>query len=74
MAEVGNLLNWGMTEDYNCEPECSATVKESTTKAGTSPPPKMEEVAPPLDTSSQVSVVEMEPPWKVILSMIPPQQ
>ena len=60
MAEVGNLLNWGMTEDYDCEPECSATVKEPTTKAGTSPPPKTEEAAPPLDTSSQVSVVETE--------------
>ena len=51
MAEVGNLLNRGMTEDYNREPECSATAKEPTTEAGTSPPPKMEEVASPLDTS-----------------------
>ena len=34
--------------------------KELTTKAGTSPLPKTEKVAPPLDTSSQVSVVEME--------------
>ena len=54
-AEVGNLLNRGMTEDYDRELECSAMVKEPPTKAGTSPPPKMEEAAPPLDTSSQVS-------------------
>ena len=60
MAEVGNLLNWGMTEDYDCEPECSTMVKEPTTKAGTSPPPKTEEAALPLDTSPQVSVVETE--------------
>ena len=60
MAEVGDLLNRGMTEDYDREPECSTTAKEPTTKAGTSPPPKMEEEAPPLDTSSQVSVVEKE--------------
>ena len=60
MAEVGNLLNWGMTEDYDHEPECSAMAKGPTTKAGTSPTPKMEDLALPLDTSSQVSIVEME--------------
>ena len=59
-AEVSNLQNWGMTEDYDNELECSATAKEPTTTAGTSPPPKMEELAPPLDTSSQVSIVETE--------------
>ena len=60
MAEVGNLLNWGMAEDYDHEPECSAMAKEPTTEAGTSPPQKTEEPALPLDTSSQVNVVEME--------------
>ena len=59
-AEVGNLLNWGMTEHHNREPECSVMVKEPTTKAGTSPLLKTEEPAMPLDTSSQVSIVEME--------------
>ena len=34
--------------------------KGPTTKAGTSPSPKMEDPALPLDTSSQVSIVEME--------------
>ena len=60
MAEVNNLLTRGMTEDYDCEPEHSAMAKEPTTKAGTSPPQKMEELALPLDTSSQVSVMETE--------------
>ena len=73
-AEVGNLLNWGMTEDYDYEPECSATAKEPTTKAGTSPPLKMEEAALPLDTSSQVSVVETEASMESNPAMIPPQQ
>ena len=60
MAEVSNLLNRGMTEDYNCEPEHSVTAKEPGTKADTSPPQKVEVPVLPLDTSSQVSVVETE--------------
>ena len=60
MAEVDSLLTQGMTEDYDCEPEHSATVKEFATETDTSPPPKMEVPALPLDTSSQVSVPEME--------------
>ena len=59
-AEVGELLTWGMTEDYDHEPEHSAMAKELATKADTSPPPKMEVPALPLDTSSQASVPEME--------------
>ena len=59
-AEVGNLLTWGMTEDYNHEPEHSATAKEPATEADTSPPQKMEMPDLPLDTSSQVSVAETE--------------
>ena len=60
MAEVDGLLTRGMTEDYDHEPEHSAMVKEPATKADRSPPPKMEVPALPLDTSSQVSVAEME--------------
>ena len=52
MAEVGELLTWGMTEDYDGEPEHSAMVKELATEADISPPPKMEVPALPLDTSS----------------------
>ena len=60
MAEVGELLTWGMTEDYDHEPEHSAMEKELATKADISPPPKMEVPALPLDTSSQASVPETE--------------
>ena len=59
-AEVDNLLTRGMTEDYDRELEHSAMAKEFATKADTSPPPKMEVPALPLDTSSQVSIAEME--------------
>ena len=38
MAEVGELLTWGMTEDYDHEPEHSATAKEVATKADITPP------------------------------------
>ena len=60
MAEVHKLLTQGMTEDYNCEPEHSTVVKEFSTITETSPPPKAEVPALPLDTSSQASVAEME--------------
>ena len=56
MAEGGELLTWGMTEDYDHEPEHSATERELATTADISPPPKMEVSALPLDTSSQASV------------------
>ena len=49
-----------MTEDYNHELEHSVMVKEPATKADTSPPQKMEVPVLPLDTSSQVSIPEME--------------
>ena len=60
MAEVDKLLTWGMTEDYDCEPEHSAVAKEFATKTDTSPLLKMEAPALPLDTSSHASVAEME--------------
>ena len=59
-AEVGNLLEWGITEDYDQEPEHSAMVKEPSTKADASPPQQVEVPVWPLDTSSQVSAAEME--------------
>ena len=59
-AEVGNLLNRDMTEDYNCEPEHSTTAKEPGTEGDTSPPLKAEVPVWPLDTSSQVSVADTE--------------
>ena len=48
----------GMTEDYDREPEHSAMAKDLATETDTSPPPKTEVPALPLDTSSQVSVPE----------------
>ena len=60
MAEVGELLTQGMTEDYDCEPEHSTLEKELATKADISPPPKTELPVLPLDTPSQASVPETE--------------
>ena len=60
MAEVGELLTRGITEDYDHEPEHSTMEKELATEADISPPPKMEVPALPLDTSSQASVPETE--------------
>ena len=58
--KVGNLLDWGMTEDYDHEPEHSAMAKEPSTEADTSLPQQVEVPVWPLDTSSQGSVIEME--------------
>ena len=60
MAEVNDLINRGMVDDYNCKPEHSAMREEAAAGADVLPPPKVEVPAPPLDTSSQVSVEEME--------------
>ena len=60
MAEVGDLLDWGMTDNYDCESEQSTMAKEPGTKADTSLPTKMEVLVPPLDTSSQASDAETE--------------
>ena len=47
-------------DDYNCEPEHSAMGEEAATGADIPPPQKAEVPAPPLDTSSQASVEEVE--------------
>ena len=60
MAEVNDLLNQGMADDYNHESEHSAMEKEAATEADMPPPQKAEVPAPPLDTSSQASVEEVE--------------
>ena len=54
-AEVSNLIDCGMTDDYNHESEHSPMAEEPTTRADTLPPMKTEVSALPLDTSSQVS-------------------
>ena len=73
-AEVSELLNRGMTEDYDCEHKHPTMMKELATKADTSPPPKMEVPALPLDTSLRPVFQRQRPPWKAILSPILPQQ
>ena len=60
MAEVDDLLNQGMVDDYNHKSEHSTTGKEAAMEADIPPPQKAEVPAPPLDTSSQASVEEME--------------
>ena len=59
-AEVNDLLNRGMVNDYSCESEHSAMGKETATEADIPLQHKAEVPAPPLDTSSQASVEEVE--------------
>ena len=60
MAEVNDLIDQGMADDYNREPEHSTMGEEAAAGADIFPPPKAEISAPPLDTSSQGSVEETE--------------
>ena len=60
MAEVNDLIKQGMADNYSCEPEHSTMGEEASAGADIFPPPKAEVSAPPLDTSSQASVEEME--------------
>ena len=60
VVEVSNLMDQGMMDNYDWESEYSTMAKEPATEADTSPPTKMEVPVLLLDTSSQVSAVEME--------------
>ena len=60
MAEVNDLLDWGMTDNYDWESEHSAVEEVPATEADASPPLKMDITVLPLDTSSQASAVETE--------------
>ena len=59
-AEVNDLIDWGMMDNYDQESEHSVMVEVPTTEADASPPLKMEMSVLPLDTSSQASAAEME--------------
>ena len=59
-VEVNNLLDWGMTDNYDQESEHSVMGKVPTTEADASPPLKMETPVLTLDTSSQASAAEMK--------------
>ena len=60
MAEVNNLIDQGMMDNYDQESEHSVMVEVPTTEADTSLPLKMEMAVLPLDTSSQASAAETE--------------
>ena len=60
MAEVNDLLDWGMADDYDPESEHPSMGEEVATEADLPPPTKEEAPAPSLDTSSQASVGEMD--------------
>ena len=60
MVEVNDLLNRGMTDNYDRELEHSATEEVPATEADASPPLKMDITVLPIDTSSQASAAETE--------------
>ena len=60
MAEVKDLINWGMTDDCDQESEDSVMVEVPPTEVDASLPLKTETPVLPLDTSSQASAAEME--------------
>ena len=60
MAEVNNLLKQGMVDDFNCKSGHSAMGKEAATEADMPLLHKAEVPTPPLDTSLQASVEEVE--------------
>ena len=58
--EVNNLIDRGMTDNYDQESEHSITAEVPATEADASQPLKMETSVLTLDTSSQASAAEME--------------
>ena len=59
MTQVTELLDRGMTDNYDWESEHSVTADQAT-QAETSPTQKTEEPLLPLETSSQTSVDGMD--------------
>ena len=60
MAEITNLVDWGMTDNYEQESDNSAVAELPSTEADTSPPLKREKPILLLDTHSQTSMAETE--------------
>ena len=60
IAEVNDLIDWGMTDNYDQELEHSAMVEVPSTEVDTLPPLKMEKPVLLLDTHSQASAAETE--------------
>ena len=59
-VEVNNLIDWGMTDNYDQELEHSIMAEVPATEVDASSPLKTEMLVLPLDTSSQASAAEME--------------
>ena len=59
-AEVNNLIDWGMMDNYDQESEHSVTAEVPAIEADVSQPLKTETSVLTLDTSSQASAAEME--------------
>ena len=59
-AEVNDLIDWSMTDNYDQESEHSVTEEVPNTEVDTSPPLKTDTTLLPLDTSSQASAAETE--------------
>ena len=60
MAEVNDLLDWGMMDNYDQQLEHSAMEEAPTAEVDASPPLKMDTAVPPFNTSSQASAAETE--------------
>ena len=60
VVEVNNLIDWGMTDNYDQESEHSITVEAPATEVDASQPLKMEMSVLTLDISSQASAAETE--------------
>ena len=60
MAEITNLVNQGMMDNYEQESDHSAAAEVPSTEADTSPPLKREKPILLLDTHSQTSTAETE--------------
>ena len=60
VVEVNNLIDWGMTDNYDKGSEHSIMVEVPTTEADASQPLKTEMSVLTLDTSSQASAAETE--------------
>ena len=59
-VEVNDLIDWGMTDNYDQESEHSATAEVPSTEADTLPPLKPEKPTLLLDANSQASAAEIE--------------
>ena len=57
---MNDLIDWGMTDNYDQESEHSATVEVPSTEADTLAPLKPEKTILLLDACSQASAAEME--------------